>query len=149
MGKLKNAPSPLRNKIFLTVLAGMGCLFVGIVMCILAKDMTILFLSLAICAFSIFKAYTMYRVISKKDYEVVEGTCIGITPKLLGRFRKIKIADDEGNESTLLLSKQSKIKIGERYRFYFKNTTRVTLGNEYFDSALSSDCFLGYEAISK
>ena len=59
------------------------------------------------------------------------------------------ITDDEGNETTLLLSKQSKVSIGERYRFYFKKTTRVTLGNEYFDSALSSDCFLGYEPITE
>ena len=89
----------------------------------------------------------MFRVASKKDYEIVEGTCSAIAPKLLPKFRKIKITDDEGNETTLLLSKQSKMSIGERYRFYFKKTTRVTLGNEYFDSALSSDCFLGYEPI--
>jgi hypothetical protein len=63
------------------------------------------------------------------------------------RFRKIKIKDNDGNETTLLLNKQSKIKIGERYRFYFKKTTRVTLGSDYLDTALSSDCFLGYEAV--
>jgi len=97
----------------------------------------------------IFKAFTMYRVASKKDYEIVEGTCSAIVPKLFPKFRKIKITDDEGNETTLLLSKQSKVSIGERYRFYFKKTTRVTLGNEYFDSALSSDCFLGYEPVVK
>lgn len=83
------------------------------------------------------KAFSMYRVASKKDYEIVEGTCSAIIPKFLPKFRKIKITDDEGNETTLLLSKQSKVSIGERYRFYFKKTTRVTLGNEYFDSALS------------
>ena len=85
----------------------------------------------------------------QREYEVVEGTCVGIVPKMLGRYRKIKIMDDEANESTLLLDKQSKIKIGDRYRFYFKKTTRVTLGNEYFDSALSSDCFLGYEVATE
>ncbi len=72
---------------------------------------------------------------------------MGIVPKMLGKYRKVKIMDDEANESTLLLDKQSKIKIGDRYRFYFKKTTRVTLGNEYFDTALASDCFLGYEAV--
>jgi hypothetical protein len=69
-------------------------------------------------------------------------------PKLLTKFRKIKLVDEEGNETAFLLSKQSKITVGERYRFYFKKTTRLTLGNEYFDSALSSDCFLGYEKIT-
>ena len=57
--------------------------------------------------------------------------------------------DDEGNESALLLGKHSKIQIGFRYRFYFKKTQRLTLGSEYFDSALSSDCFLGYEELGE
>ena len=91
----------------------------------------------------------MFRTAAKKDYEVVEGICTAIVPKLLNKFRKVKITDDDGNETTLLLAKQSKITIGERYKFYFKKTTRVTLGNEYFDSALSSDCFLGYEAAAE
>ncbi len=148
MGKLKNAPAPLKHKILLTALVGIGCLLVGIAMYIFAKDNIMLFLSIGICGFSLYKAFKMYRIVSREEYEVVEGTCTAVIPKLLNKYRKIKIADDEGNESTLLLDKRSKVKIGDRYRFYFKATTRVTLGNEYFDSALSSDCFLGYEAIS-
>ena len=57
--------------------------------------------------------------------------------------------DDEGNESALLLPKQSKLIIGDRYRFYFKQTQRISLGSEYFDAAMSSDCFLGYEQIGE
>ena len=57
--------------------------------------------------------------------------------------------DDEGNESALLLGKHSKIQIRFRYRFYFKKTQRLTLGSEYFDSDLSSDCFLGYEELGE
>ena len=148
MDKWTSFPTPLKRKMLLTALVGIGCLLVGVAFTIFAKDTMMLILSAAVCAFSLFKAFTLYRVASKKDYEVVEGTCSAIIPKLLPKFRKIKITDDEGNETTLLLSKQSKVAIGERYRFYFKKTTRVTLGNEYFDSALSSDCFLGYEAVS-
>ena len=51
--------------------------------------------------------------------------------------------------SALLLGKHSKIQIGFRYRFYFKKTQRLTLGSEYFDSALSSDCFLGFEELGE
>ncbi len=149
MDKWNSFPTPLKRKMLLTALVGIGCLLVGIAFTIFAKDTMMLILSGAICAFCLFKAFTMYRVASKKDYEVVEGTCSAIVPKLFPKFRKIKITDDEGNETALLLSKQSKVSIGERYRFYFKKTTRVTLGNEYFDSALSSDCFLGYEAIAE
>lgn len=149
MDKWNGFPTPLKRKMLLSALVGIGCLLVGVAFTIFAKDTMMLILSGAVCAFSMFKAFTMYRVASKKDYEVVEGTCSAIVPKLLPKFRKIKITDDEGNETTLLLSKQSKVSIGERYRFYFKKTTRVTLGNEYFDSALSSDCFLGYEPVVK
>ena len=140
-------PAPLKRKMILTSIVGIGCLLVGIAFAIFATDTMMLLLSAAVCAFSLFKVFSLYQVAAKKDYEVVEGTCSAIVPKLLPKFRKIKIMDDEGNETALLLSKQSKVAIGERYRFYFKKTTRVTLGNEYFDSALSSDCFLGYEAI--
>jgi len=149
MDKWNGFPTPLKRKMLLTALVGIGCFLVGVAFTIFAKDTMMLILSGAVCAFSIFKAFTMYRVASKKDYEIVEGTCSAIVPKLFPKFRKIKITDDEGNETTLLLSKQSKVSIGERYRFYFKKTTRVTLGNEYFDSALSSDCFLGYEPVVK
>ncbi len=144
MGKWKNAPPLLKRKILLTVLVGIGCLLVGIAMCVFSKDTMMLFLSLAVCGFSFFKAYTMYHVVAKNEYEVVEGTCINYYKSSARSKLRIMMV----MSLTLLLAKQSKIKIGDRYRFYFKNTTRVTLGNEYFDSALSSDCFLGYEAIS-
>ena len=147
--KWTSFPAPLKRKMLLTAVVGIGCLLVGVAFTIFSKDMIMLFLSIAVCGFSLYKTFTMFRVASKKDYEIVEGTCSAIVPKLLPKFRKIKITDDEGNETTLLLSKQSKVAIGERYRFYFKKTTRVTLGNEYFDSALSSDCFLGYETITE
>ena len=147
--KWTSFPVPLKRKMLLTAIVGIGCLLVGVAFTIFAKDMMMLFLSIAVCGFSLYKTFTMFRVASKKDYEIVEGTCSAIVPKLITKFKKIKITDDEGNETTLLLGKQSKVAIGERYRFYFKKTTRVTLGNEYFDSALSSDCFLGYEPITE
>ena len=149
MDKWTSFPSPLKRKMILTALVGIGCLLVGIAFTVIAKDTMMLLLSIAVCAFSFYKAFAMFRIASKKDYEIVKGTCTAIIPKLLNKFRKIKITDDEGNETTLLLAKQSKIAIGERYKFYFKKTTRVTLGNEYFDSALSSDCVLGYEAATE
>ena len=57
--------------------------------------------------------------------------------------------DGDGNESTMLLGKQSKVKIGYRYRFYFKETQHISLGSEYLNSAISSDHFLGYEELGE
>lgn len=118
-------------------------------MCVFSKDWMMLFLSCAVCLFSLLKAVSLYRVLAEKKYEIVEGTCVGIVPKPLRKFRKIRIMDDEGNESALLLPKQSKVTIDDRYRFYFKQTQRISLGNEYFDAAMSSDCFLGYENVGQ
>ncbi|MBQ8848752.1 MAG: hypothetical protein IJ011_00285 [Clostridia bacterium] len=149
MENWKNAPAPLKRKLVLTVSAGILCLLVGVAMCVYSKDNMMLFLSLAVFGVSIYKAYTVYRVVSKQQYEIIEGICIGVIPKPLQRFRKVRIKDNDGNETTLLLNKQSKVKIGDRYRFYFQKTSRVALGSDYLDTVLSSDCFLGYEAVSE
>ena len=145
MDKWTNFPVPIKRKTLLTAIVGIGILIVGSAFTVFAKDTMMLILTLAICGFSLYKAFAFYRIASKKEYEVVEGTCTESVPKLIGKFRKIKLTDDEGNDIKLMISKQSKVKIGKRYRFYFKKTTRVTIGNQYFDSALSSDCFLGFE----
>ena len=149
MGKIKDGPVPIKRKLFLTCIIGTVCLLVGLAMFLLLKDRMMLFLSLAVCIFSIGKALEYYRVIAGEEYEIVEGTCVAVMPKPLRKYRKIKIMDDDGNESTMLLDKQSKVKIGYRYRFYFKETQHISLGSEYLDSAMSSDCFLGYEELGE
>lgn len=149
MEKIQNAPTPLKRKLFMTCLIGLLCLLIGIAVFLLLKDRMMLFLSLAICVLSFGKAAGYYRIISGGKYETIEGTCVAVLPKPLRRYRKIKIMDDNGNESSMLLGKQTKIKIGYRYRFYFKETQHISLGSEYLDSAMSSDCFLGYEELGE
>lgn len=149
MGKIKDAPAPLKHKLFLTYILGAMCLLVGIAVCLFLRDKIMLFLSLAVCVLSVGKAIEYNRIISSNEYEVVEGTCIAVLPKPLRKYRKIKIMDSDGNESTMLLSKQSKVKIGYRYRFYFKETQHLSFGSEYLDSAMSSDHFLGYEELGE
>lgn len=149
MGKIKEAPAPLKRKLFLTCIVGTVCLLVGLAMFLFLKDRMMLFLSLAVCVFSAGKVIDYYRVITDEKYEIVEGTCVAVVPKPLRKYRKIKIMDDNGNESTMLLGKQSKVKIGYRYRFFFKETQHISLGSEYLDSAMSSDCFLGYEELGE
>ena len=117
MRKIVEAPAPLRRRLILTVLLGFACLLIGLAMFLFAKDRIMLLLSGAVCVLSFCRAYSFYRAISKKEYEIVEGTCVGIVPKPLRKYRKIRIMDDDGNESAILLSKHSKVKIGFRYRF--------------------------------
>lgn len=47
----------------------------------------------------------------------------------------------------MLLSKTAKFQIGARYRFYFQKGSRPAVGNDYLDAALSTNSFLGYEAL--
>ena len=74
MENIHNSLPPLKRKLFLTALAGLLCLLIGISMCIFAKDRIMLFLSCAVCLFSFIKAISLYWVLSEKKYEVVEGT---------------------------------------------------------------------------
>ena len=140
-------PAPLQRKILLTSIIGVACFLVGFAVFMFCKDQTMLLLSLTVMILCVGKAITFYRIASMEAYEVVEGTCITIAPQLLRRYRKVKILDSDGNETLLLLDKRSKIKIGCRYKFYFKEADRISLGREYFDSVLNADCFLGFEEV--
>lgn len=149
MEHLKGAPAPLRKKFYMTGLLGLLCLLIGIAVYFFSKDRTMLLLSGVVCFLSMLRAYSILRTITGKQYETVEGTCVGIMPKPLRKYRKIRIMDDDGNESAVLLNKQSKVKIGYRYRFFFQKTQRISLGSEYLDTAMSSDHFLGYEELGE
>lgn len=145
MNKWTEFPSPLKKKILLASVIGIACLFVGISFCVIAKDIIMLLLSVAIFLFSAYKTVTLYQVVSKGEYEVVEGVCTSIAPKLFGKYRKIKIADEAKNERSLMIAKSSNIKVGDRCCFYFAKTKTMTIGNEQFDLPSFSDNLLGYE----
>lgn len=147
MDKIKNSPLPLRQKMLFSVLIGVVCFSVGGVIFIYTKDRIMLYLSFAVLAFSIIKSINLFLILRNKKYDVIEGMCTVIVPKPLRKVRKVEIIDNEGNNHSLYLNKQSKLKIGQSYRFYFKKTESILTGNEYFDTALNSDSFLGYESI--
>lgn len=71
---------------------------------------------------------------------------MGTKPSILRR--KLPM-NEQGAERTLLLSKSAKFQIGARYRFYFQTGSRPVVGNDYLDAALSTNSFLGYEALGE
>ena len=87
MDKWTSFPAPLKRKTLLTAIVGIGILIVGSAFTVFAKDSMMLLLSLAICGFSLYKAFAFYRIASKKEYEVIEGTCTESVPKLIGKLR--------------------------------------------------------------
>ena len=66
-----------------------------------------------------------------------------------GRYRRICVTDLSGKEHTLLLSGQAAVQTGAQYRFYFQREHRPVLGNDYLDTVLSTNAFLGYEKLSE
>lgn len=149
MLSVKEFPAPLKEKFISLIVLSVIFWIVGICVALLFSDTTMFILSVLVCICCIIKAGMFYVTVSNKEYEVVEGSCISVTPILIRKQKKIKIKDNEGNERYLILSKHSRITIGTEYKFYFKETKRISLGSEYFDSVLSSDCFLGYEECLK
>jgi len=149
MNEIKNFPKVLFQKFVLTALIGVGCLIIGGAYYIFTKDSIMLLLSVMVFVFSVIRSVTLYHVIAKQKYETVEGTCVGVGAKPLKKYYTVKIMDDAGIESSLRLGKQAKIKIGFRYRFYFKKSERLPLGGGYFDTALASDQFLGFEELGE
>lgn len=145
----KSVPRVLTQRIFVTVLIGAGFLTVGIAYFLFSRDTVFLVLSSLVFLFSLLRGFGLWRTVAGGQYEVVEGTCVGISAKPLRKQSRIRIMDENGVETALCLGKQSKVKIGFRYRFYFKSGQRMSVGSEYFDTALSTDQFLGFEELGK
>lgn len=149
MDAMKSCPKVLLHKLLFTPLIGAGCLAVGVAYFCFSRDTAFLLLSGAVFAASIVQTLRFYRLVQQRKYRVTEGVCVGVAPKPLRRYRKVRLMDEAGLESTLLLDKRTKVKIGFRYRAYFKEDSRLSLGSEYLDTALSSDCFLGIEELGE
>lgn len=140
-------PFVLRRKILLTYLAGIASIAVSLVIFIATADHILLALGGIIFVASLVLGKSLWSIAARGQYEVVEGICTGVSTPMLRRYRKIHLMDELGTERTLLLSKTAKFQIGARYRFYFQKGSRPAIGNDYLDTALSTNSFLGYEAL--
>lgn len=140
-------PFVLRRKILLTFLAGIASIAVSLVIFTVAADRILLVLGGFIFVSSLMLGISLWSTTARGRYEVVEGICAGVSTPMLRRYRKIQLIDEQGAERTLLLSKTAKFQIGARYRFYFQKGSRPAVGNDYLDAALSTNSFLGYEAL--
>lgn len=142
-------PTPLFRKALFTAIIGIGCLLVSTVYCIGTKDFVLLYLGVIVFCACLWKSWSVYRISVKERFELFEGTCMTITRKPVGKLQTIKIANDEGVESMLRISKNCRLKIGGKYRFYFSEANNQLTGNEYLDTALSTNSFLAYEAMDR
>ena len=142
-------PTVLQRKFLLTLLAGIASAGISVIICVATKDHILLALGIVVLCACLISCRGIWTTAAHKNYEVVEGICAGIGTPMLRRYRKVHLIDSHGIEITLLLSKSALLKIGEPYRFYFQKGARPAVGNDYLDAALSTNSFLGYEAISE
>lgn len=146
---MKNCPSALRQKILFTVLTGVGCFTIGFALYLYSDDRVTIILSGMVLLLCLLKSAAVYIIVRKCRYETVEGTCTGVREKPLRKYFTVLIVDGKGLESTLHIRKQSRVKIGHRYRFYFSdhNESRISSDIGFFNMALSSGQLLGFEEI--
>jgi len=147
MKQFKDFPKVLQQKKLYTLLIGAGCFLFGIAYGLYAHDRIFVLLSGAVLVFSLHRGWELYRLISQGKYEVIEGVCVGVVPTLLRRQFTVRVVDDDGVETSLQLGKQAKVKIGVRYRFYFKQGERGNLESDFLNTLMVSDLFLGFEVI--
>lgn len=140
-------PPLLRRRMAGTLLVGIGSICIGVVVFILSRDSVLLSLSGMILLGCLFQCGSLWRMAARGEYETVSGLCTGISNVPFRSYRKIVLLDEEGNETTLLLGKQQRIKPGASYRFYFRRNGPATFGNDYLDAMLSVNGFLGYEEL--
>ena len=142
-------PFVLRRKILLTFLAGLASIALSLIIFIITTDHILLVLGSIIFLASLVLVRSLWSTIARGQYEIVEGVCSSVVSPMMRQYRKIQLIDEQGAERTLLLSKSAKFQIGARYRFYFQSSSHPTVGNDYLDAALSTNSFLGYEALGE
>ena len=123
-------PFVLRRKILLTALAGLASLAVSLVIFTATTDHILLALGGIIFIASLVLSGSLWSTAACGRYEVVEGVCTSDTAPALHRYRKVQLVDAQGAETTLLLSKASRFRIGSHYRFYFQ--TEMTTWTQPF-----------------
>ena len=143
---MEHIPKPLFKRLLLTFLAGGGCFLIGLIFFLQEGDIHFLTLSILLFLFSCGKGILFFLQVRKKAYTVLEGICTGACMNLLGGTQNICLADAEGNEYSLVIGKDHKIRTGISYRFYFRNPDGISPGsNPLLKKALLTDNLLGVE----
>lgn len=143
----KSIPPVLRRKLLLTLLAGLSSVLVSLAIYLSAGDRVLLVLSGLILAACVLWSRRIWHTAIKGEYETICGTCTGVSSPMLRQYRKVQLQDEQGRETTLLLSRSAKVQVGARYCFYLQKGAERLTGNDYLDTALSTSSFLGYEEL--
>lgn len=145
----KDISEILLKNILFTLLIGTGCLLVGIVYYIYAKDKVFLVLSSLVFAFALLHSIELYRVMENQQYKTIEGTCTGLSTRFFQKYVGIHILRQDGVETLVHIRKGSNIKVGMRYRFYLNMKKPCSVNNKYLNTALSENHVLSFEELTE
>ena len=117
-----NLPKPVFVRLLMLFGGGVGCMFVGIIVSLVTGDLVLLALSAILCITMVIQGILLKRKANKGQIYSASGVCVSITPKMLGRYRRIELMDTAtGNDICIVLPKKTVFKIGHVYTCYFDN----------------------------
>ena len=122
--KINSSSSPLPKPIFMRLLllfsGAVGCLFVGVVTGVAISDGLTLVLSIILSVTFAGKGIMLIRKLRNCQVYHATGVCISNTPKIMGRYRQVKLVDIiTGREVAFILPRKIMFKIGHHYICYF------------------------------
>ena len=120
MERITNWPVALLRRWLLSAAVGGGFLLAGVAAFFALKDRILLGLSFSLALFTLLRCLSIYRVVSSGAYEVVEGVCVELKHKTFQKQQNVLLMSLDGVEHRLTLDKRTHLRIGNRYRFYFK-----------------------------
>jgi|GEM_PF-1977325 len=147
-------PKPVFTRMVMLFGAAIGCLLVGIVVARVTGDMILLGMSAILGATFIAKGFLLKQKINAGQIYSVSGVCVSITPKILGRYRRIELVNtDTGDDVSFILPKKVVFKVGHIYSCYFDNLISnrpLNMHNPkggfiYADVDLPTNGFLGFD----
>jgi len=147
-------PKPVFMRLLMLFGGGVGCLLVGIIVSMATGDLLLLAMSAILSVAFIAKGFLLKRKINIGQIFSVSGVCVSITPKMLGRYRRIELVDTAtGEDVHFILPKKTVFKVGHVYTCYFDNPIEsrpVSINNQKggfinADLDLPTNGFLGFE----
>lgn len=109
------------------------------------QDRMLLWISTLLALGTLLRCISFYWIVQAEAYEVVEGVCIELGRAGLRKRRKVRLLQEDGNEYTILLGKRMPLRLGNRYRIFFRCGDVAERDTELFPNFVMEDHFLGLE----
>ncbi len=138
-------PDAILSRIAKLFLLLSAALVFGIIYGIATHDRILLLLSIALAIAGGVKITVLFLSARKKEYEIVEGTVTSLRRIPVRKCQVLKIANDAGAESEILVKGRAALKAGKRYRLYLSCEEPITGNLPECDFLRPARALLGFE----